>query len=107
MLPWEVLPSMGNLVKLGSGMESGVSSSVVLSDTFVATAIPLRLSKPKTTAKSEGLLNDDFTKFRAIKKLKRYKERILSYPWINNGSKAFPQTGSEPKPKTHEDKQLI
>ena len=80
--------------------------SEVSSSTVFGTAM-LRLNKPKTTTKRKRLLNDDFTKFRAIKKLKRYKERILSYPWINNGSKAFPQTGSEPKPKTHEDKQLI
>jgi hypothetical protein len=60
-------------------MESEVSSSTVH-----VTAIPLRLNKPKATTKSKRLLNDDFTKFRAINKLKRYKERILSYPLINN-----------------------
>jgi hypothetical protein len=73
MLPWEVFPSMGNLVKSGRGMESEVSSSTV-SDK----AMLLRLNKPKKTAESERLLNDEFTRLRAINKLKRYEERILS-----------------------------
>jgi hypothetical protein len=54
-------------------MGSGVSSSTV----FV-TAIPLRLNKPKTTAKSERLLNDGYTLLRAINKLKEWEERNLS-----------------------------
>ena len=64
---------MVNLRKSGRTKECEVSSSTVSDKAMLP-----RLKKTKKTAKSERLSNDEFTKFRAINKLKRYEERILS-----------------------------